>query len=370
MRDLRRDLSDRDGGVAAVQRLRPRAGAVEPLRRVVLANFGARGVTSTALPRATVFEDGEGPDCATSVHVGGYRALAAFRLAMEQAPAAGHVINIGSGQSYSIAAVARMLGRGAEPARALNPEISLNKARSGPTSVTASRPVQGARPAGLPPPREEGGSGGGGRLGRNSMDPILLPPGSRSETAVDRGAEMAARTGSAGAGDDDRRAAHPTRPLGFRRMVPQIGVVPGDMHKAANRDDDAPQAVRRHAHAVLLGRIHHIRWRGRDWYDWADAEARRRVRCDALLPLHAAVAVAHPAAARAPPNALRGFRRFHTTMIRDASWRAFRGGRAVERAQQPARLGTHWRGSIRPTRLYSEMIRATPRIGCANAAFG
>jgi dTDP-L-rhamnose 4-epimerase len=72
-----------------------------------------------------VFEDGE--QKRDFVHV---RDVArAFCLALECSPARGHVINIGSGQDYSISSIASMLAE-AMGMPNLGPEI-LGKARSG-----------------------------------------------------------------------------------------------------------------------------------------------------------------------------------------------------------------------------------------------
>jgi dTDP-L-rhamnose 4-epimerase len=88
----------------------------------VLANFGARLANGQ---RPTVFEDGQ--QRRDFVHV---RDVArAFRLAMQADAAAGHVVNIGSGEACTIAEVARML---AEALRVphLGPEM-LGRARAG-----------------------------------------------------------------------------------------------------------------------------------------------------------------------------------------------------------------------------------------------
>ena len=70
----------------------------------VLANFGARLLNGQS---PLVFEDGR--QKRDFVHV---RDVArAFRLAMERPEAAGHVINIGSGRSYTIGHIAEMLAR-------------------------------------------------------------------------------------------------------------------------------------------------------------------------------------------------------------------------------------------------------------------
>lgn len=88
----------------------------------VLANFSSRLANAE---RPMVFEDGE--QKRDFVHV---RDVArAFRLALERPQAGGHVINIGSGQAYSIAGIARMLAE-AMNVPDLAPEI-LGKARSG-----------------------------------------------------------------------------------------------------------------------------------------------------------------------------------------------------------------------------------------------
>ncbi len=88
----------------------------------VLANFSSRLANAQ---RPMVFEDGE--QKRDFVHV---RDVArAFCLALERPQARGHVINIGSGQAYSIASIARMLSE-AMSVPELVPEI-LGKARSG-----------------------------------------------------------------------------------------------------------------------------------------------------------------------------------------------------------------------------------------------
>ena len=88
----------------------------------VLANFGARLLNNQA---PLVFEDGR--QRRDFVHV---RDVArAFRLAMQSPAAPGHVINIGSGHSYSIAQVAELLA-GAMDLPELGPQI-IGKARSG-----------------------------------------------------------------------------------------------------------------------------------------------------------------------------------------------------------------------------------------------
>jgi len=88
----------------------------------VLANFASRLANGQA---PLIFEDGE--QRRDFVHV---RDVArAFRLAMEQPQAPGHVINIGSGQCYTIAEVATLLAE-AMGVPNIRPEI-LGKARSG-----------------------------------------------------------------------------------------------------------------------------------------------------------------------------------------------------------------------------------------------
>ena len=88
----------------------------------VLANFASRLANGQ---RPLIFEDGE--QRRDFVHV---RDVArAFRLAMEQPQAPGHVINIGSGQCYTIAEVAGLLAE-AMGVPEITPEI-LGKARSG-----------------------------------------------------------------------------------------------------------------------------------------------------------------------------------------------------------------------------------------------
>ena len=88
----------------------------------VLANFASRLMNGQ---RPTIFEDGR--QRRDFVHV---RDVArAFRLAMEQPGAAGHVINIGSGHAYTITRVAELLSEAMELPD-LRPEI-LGKARAG-----------------------------------------------------------------------------------------------------------------------------------------------------------------------------------------------------------------------------------------------
>lgn len=88
----------------------------------VLANFGARLANGR---RPTVFEDGQ--QRRDFVHV--QDVARAFRLAMESPGAAGEVVNIGSGRSYTIERVAGLLAE-AMGHPGLAPEI-LGKARAG-----------------------------------------------------------------------------------------------------------------------------------------------------------------------------------------------------------------------------------------------
>ncbi|TIQ09037.1 MAG: NAD-dependent epimerase/dehydratase family protein, partial [Mesorhizobium sp.] len=88
----------------------------------VLANFASRLANGQ---RPMIFEDGE--QKRDFVHV---RDVArAFRLALEQRQARGHVINIGSGRAYTICEVARLLAD-AMGVPEHRPEI-LGKARAG-----------------------------------------------------------------------------------------------------------------------------------------------------------------------------------------------------------------------------------------------
>ncbi len=88
----------------------------------VLANFGARLLNGQS---PLVFEDGR--QKRDFVHV---RDVArAFRLAMQRPEAAGHVINIGSGRSYTIAGIAEMLAEAMQVPE-LAPRL-LGKARAG-----------------------------------------------------------------------------------------------------------------------------------------------------------------------------------------------------------------------------------------------
>ena len=88
----------------------------------VLANFGARLLNGQ---RPLVFEDGR--QKRDFVHV---RDVArAFRLAMQQPAASGHVLNIGSGRSYAIGRIAGMLASAMQVPE-LAPQL-LGKARAG-----------------------------------------------------------------------------------------------------------------------------------------------------------------------------------------------------------------------------------------------
>ena len=88
----------------------------------VLANFGARLLNGQA---PLVFEDG----CQRRDFVHVRDVARAFRLAMERPAAAGQVINVGSGHSYSIAQVAALLAEAMDVPH-LQPQI-IGKARSG-----------------------------------------------------------------------------------------------------------------------------------------------------------------------------------------------------------------------------------------------
>lgn len=88
----------------------------------VLANLASRLANHQ---RPLVFEDGK--QRRDFVHV--EDVARAFRLALEKPAAAGHVINVGSGRSYSISQVAELLAQ-AMGVPELSPEI-LGKARSG-----------------------------------------------------------------------------------------------------------------------------------------------------------------------------------------------------------------------------------------------
>lgn len=135
----------------------------------VLANFAARIANGQ---RPMIFEDGE--QRRDFVHVGDV--ARAFRLAMEQPRAAGHVFNIGSGQSYSIAEVARLLAEAMDRPD-LAPEI-LQKARLGDirncfSDISKARELLGFEPQ---------------LKLEHSLDPFVAWV--RNSQAVDRGAEM------------------------------------------------------------------------------------------------------------------------------------------------------------------------------------
>ncbi|WP_105430894.1 MULTISPECIES: NAD(P)-dependent oxidoreductase [Neorhizobium] len=135
----------------------------------VLANFASR--LANGQP-PMIFEDGQ--QRRDFVHV---RDVArAFRLALEKPNAPGHVINIGSGQAYTIAEVATLLAE-AMGVPDIAPDI-MNKARSGDirncfADISKARELLGFEP--------------GYRL-ENSLAPFA--EWVRSTGAVDRGAEM------------------------------------------------------------------------------------------------------------------------------------------------------------------------------------
>lgn len=135
----------------------------------VLANFASRLANGNA---PTIFEDGE--QRRDFVHV---RDVArAFRLALEKPAATGQTINIGSGRSYSVAQVARMLAQ-AMGQPDIAPEI-LGKARSGDirncfADISRARDLLGFEP-------------------RELLEDSLaeLAEWVRGQVVVDRGAEM------------------------------------------------------------------------------------------------------------------------------------------------------------------------------------
>ncbi|ABC93096.1 probable NDP-glucose dehydratase epimerase protein (plasmid) [Rhizobium etli CFN 42] len=135
----------------------------------VLANFGSR--LANGQP-PMIFEDGK--QRRDFVHV---RDVAtAFRLALEKPAAAGHVINIGSGQAYSIADVATLLAD-AMGVPEIGPDI-MKKARSGDirncfADISKARELLGFEPK--------------YRL-ENALAPFV--EWVRQSGAVDRGAEM------------------------------------------------------------------------------------------------------------------------------------------------------------------------------------
>ena len=135
----------------------------------VLANFASRLINGQP---PTIFEDGR--QKRDFVHV---RDVArAFRLALEQSEAPGHVINIGSGEAYAISQVATLLAE-AMGVPEITPEI-LGKARSGDirncfADISKARELLGFEPQ--------------HRL-ESSLDE--LADWVRQAQAVDRGAEM------------------------------------------------------------------------------------------------------------------------------------------------------------------------------------
>jgi dTDP-L-rhamnose 4-epimerase len=135
----------------------------------VLANFASRLANSQP---PMIFEDGR--QRRDFVHV---RDVArAFRLALEKPAANGHVINIGSGQAYTIAEVAGLLAD-AMGVPEIAPDI-MNKARSGDirncfADISKARELLGFEPQ--------------HRL-ENSLGPFA--EWVRSTGAIDRGAEM------------------------------------------------------------------------------------------------------------------------------------------------------------------------------------
>jgi dTDP-L-rhamnose 4-epimerase len=135
----------------------------------VLANFASR-LANQQPPM--IFEDGK--QRRDFVHV---RDVArSFRLALEQPRATGHVINIGSGQAYTIAEVATLLAD-AMGLPEIGPEI-LGKARSGDIRNCFADISKARRLLGFEPQY---------RL-ENSLGPFA--EWVRSSGAIDRGAEM------------------------------------------------------------------------------------------------------------------------------------------------------------------------------------
>ncbi|HEV7254281.1 MAG TPA: NAD-dependent epimerase/dehydratase family protein [Mesorhizobium sp.] len=135
----------------------------------VLANFAAR--LANGQP-PLIFEDGR--QKRDFVHVDDV--ARAFRLALEQPHAPGHVINIGSGQAYAIADVAKMLAE-AMGVPAIKPDI-MGKARSGDirncfADISKARDLLGFEPQ-----------------RRLETDLGELADWVRSQTAIDRGAQM------------------------------------------------------------------------------------------------------------------------------------------------------------------------------------
>ena len=135
----------------------------------VLANFAAR--LANGQP-PMIFEDGQ--QKRDFVHV--KDVARAFRLALEHKPAAGHVINIGSGQAYSIEQVAHLLAA-AMGVPHIAPDI-MGKARSGDirncfADISKARELLGFEPQ--------------HRLEDSLAD---VADWVRTTEAVDRGAEM------------------------------------------------------------------------------------------------------------------------------------------------------------------------------------
>jgi len=135
----------------------------------VLANFASRLANGQ---RPMIFEDGE--QKRDFVHV--LDVARAFRLALEQRPAKGHVINIGSGRAYAISEVAMLLAE-AMGAPDRSPEL-LGKARSGDirncfADISKARELLGFEPT---------------RQLENSLDDFVSWV--RNTSAVDRGADM------------------------------------------------------------------------------------------------------------------------------------------------------------------------------------
>ena len=135
----------------------------------VLANFGSRLANGQ---RPMVFEDGE--QRRDFVHV--KDVAMAFRLALEKPQADGHVINVGSGNSYAISEVAEMLAS-ALGVPDLKPEI-VGKLRSGDIRNCFADTSKAAELLGFKPRH----------LLENSMDELAEWVG--GTTSVDRGAEM------------------------------------------------------------------------------------------------------------------------------------------------------------------------------------
>jgi dTDP-L-rhamnose 4-epimerase len=135
----------------------------------VLANFASRLANGK---RPMVFEDGR--QRRDFVHV--HDVARAFRLALEQPHAKGHVANIGSGRSYAIADVALLLAE-AMGVPDLAPEI-IGKARSGDirncfADIAKARELLGYEAS---------------RPLEQSLDEMVTWV--RGSTAIDRGAEM------------------------------------------------------------------------------------------------------------------------------------------------------------------------------------